>query len=430
MKEYKNIDRLFQENFKDLEIAPSDRVWSNIESRLSGRSAASVVPIFRKLSGIAVAFLLFFSLGLGYFKPWKKEAILQKDTQNNSLPSINTQINGSESEFTEGELMTSVEVKNKIENTKSKNSTSKLIPVAQERVVAVQENIAFEKLNSENSVALQTPENMDNEELKSDINQITSNREFLESNRSKELTMKEKIRNNDKKWSVGPTIAPVYLNSLQSGSPISENLAKNPIRSDEALSYGVKINYQLTEKIKIQSGINKLELGYNTKDVNLAISSSKFANHNLKSVTPGIYLTSTYGSKNDIEASVAGKSAADGELNQSFEYVEIPVEMKYNLFQSKVGLNVVGGFSTLILTNNQVSFVLPQNFTTNIGEANNLNSLNFSGNLGFDIDYKISSDWFLNVTPMVKYQFNTFSGNSGNFQPYFFGVYSGVNYRF
>ena len=65
-----------------------------------------------------------------------------------------------------------------------------------------------------------------------------------------------------------------------------------------------------------------------------------------------------------------------------------------------------------------------------IGEANNLNSFNFSGNLGFDIDYKITQDWFLNVTPMLKYQFNTFSNSSGNFQPYYFGVYSGVNYRF
>jgi Leucine-rich repeat (LRR) protein len=110
--------------------------------------------------------------------------------------------------------------------------------------------------------------------------------------------------------------------------------------------------------------------------------------------------------------------------------VEIPLEMKYNVFESKIGLNVVGGFSTFILTNNEVSFINPENVSTILGESNNINSLNFSGNLGFDIDYKVTKDWFLNVSPMVKYQFNTFSNTSGSFQPFYFGVYSGVNYRF
>ena len=41
------------------------------------------------------------------------------------------------------------------------------------------------------------------------------------------------------------------------------------------------------------------------------------------------------------------------------------------------------------------------------------------------VDYKISKSWYLNVAPMFKYQFNTYSGNSGNFRPYIIGVYSG-----
>ena len=194
----------------------------------------------------------------------------------------------------------------------------------------------------------------------------------------------------------------------------------------------MKLNYQVNDKINIQSGINKVDLGYNTKDVNLAVTSSKYPNHNLKAVIPGINLSSV--SENSKVATTAeaiqSKSSVDGQLNQSFEYVEIPLEMKYNVFESKIGLNVVGGFSTFILTNNEVSFINPENVSTILGESNNINSLNFSGNLGFDIDYKVTKDWFLNVSPMVKYQFNTFSNTSGSFQPFYFGVYSGVNYRF
>ncbi len=103
--------------------------------------------------------------------------------------------------------------------------------------------------------------------------------------------------------------------------------------------------------------------------------------------------------------------------------------MKYSLYDRKLGLNLVGGFSTMILSDNSVSFV-SNDGTTDLGGANNLNSLNFSGNVGVDLDYKISKSWYLNVAPMFKYQFNTYSGNSGDFRPYYFGLYSGLNYKF
>ena len=34
MKEKKNIDRIFQEKFKDFEKEPSEKVWSSIASKL------------------------------------------------------------------------------------------------------------------------------------------------------------------------------------------------------------------------------------------------------------------------------------------------------------------------------------------------------------------------------------------------------------
>ena len=56
--------------------------------------------------------------------------------------------------------------------------------------------------------------------------------------------------------------------------------------------------------------------------------------------------------------------------------------------------------------------------------------MNFSGNLGVDFDYNISKKLYINVSPMFKYQLNTFSENSGGFQPYYLGVYTGLNFRF
>jgi hypothetical protein len=426
MKEYKNIDRLFQENFKEMEVFPPDRVWNNIEMRLQGRSRNKALPLFRKLSGVAVAALLFFSLGLGYFKPWKKDtlinnsgAIQNSKSDTNVVPVID------QNSVAEQNITAAAGDVNK---TVQKGKVVKM----ETPVVAEQKKDDFKFADEEGNVIVNTDLTENDKKIPDET--INSNREFLQTSIESAMSSNEKVNikpESDKKWSVGPTVAPVYLNSLQQGSPISENLRNNAISTDEAFSYGVKVNYQLTDKINIQSGLNRLELGYNTKDVNLSISSSKYANNNINAKNSAIYLSSSQNSRPNIESStVAGKTDVEGELNQSFEYLEIPLEMKYNLYESKVGLNLVGGFSTYILTDNQVSFVLPNLNETKIGEANNLNSFNFSGNLGFDIDYKITQDWFLNVTPMLKYQFNTFSNSSGNFQPYYFGVYSGVNYRF
>ena len=118
-----------------------------------------------------------------------------------------------------------------------------------------------------------------------------------------------------------------------------------------------------------------------------------------------------------------------GDLNQSMSYIEIPMEAKYSLLQQKFGVNVVGGVSTYILYTNGIS-ILNENGSTTLGEASNINNVNFSGNLGLDFDYKLNKKLFINVSPMFKYQLNTFLKNDGGFKPYFLGVYTGLNFRF
>lgn len=432
MKEYKNIDRIFQENFKELDVFPPERVWKNIEAQLNKKQSRRVIPLYQKLSGVAVAFLLFFSLGLGYLNPWKKEGVSTNVVQKNKPESISQDEVRAEENNISSPVQLQTEIAFQEELSKESSKQTKIITLDPAIEVAAAES---NKTNSTDDQKFKAANEGNAERAITFSNgnpSNNSNRNFVE-NLNTDVVQSEKQKENsrEKKWSVGPTIAPVYLNSLQSGSAISENLSNNKTITEEALSYGMKLNYQVNDKINIQSGINKVDLGYNTKDVNLAVNSSKYPNHNLKAVIPGINLSSaSENSSTDTGESIQNKSSVDGQLNQSFEYVEIPLEMKYNVFESKIGLNLVGGFSTFILTNNEVSFINPENVSTILGESNNINSLNFSGNLGFDIDYKVTKDWFLNVSPMVKYQFNTFSNTSGSFQPFYFGVYSGVNYRF
>lgn len=417
MLERKNIDRVFQENLKDLEIYPSKRVWNNIERHLSNKPVKKPIALWKKMSGIAMMLMAFVSAGFFFY---------------NTSPATEVQPQVSESGF----------------KTTKEGPEKQLVPVFIKPEPTLAENTKEIESSRQPQKAILAKKATNNVIVTSnDISTVYSTIEdkyivdkndFLEElNDSQSITARmesiPEIETNpvstDKKWSIGPTIAPVFYNSLKDGSPLNDALSENTKTSDNALSIGVKINYQVTNKFFIQSGVSKVELAYNTQGVNALISSSKSALSNINTSKPGVIVTPARKGQNIGSGNELSKSSVSGEINQSIEYFELPIEMKYSLYDKKLGLNLVGGFSTLILSNNSVSMVT-QNNTTDLGSANNLNDLNFSGNVGVDFDYKISKSWYLNVAPMFKYQFNTYSGSAGNFRPYYFGLYSGLNYKF
>lgn len=56
--EEKNIDRLFQEKFKDLEVTPNERVWNAIEEKLQKKKKNRVFPIWWFSGGVAAVLVL------------------------------------------------------------------------------------------------------------------------------------------------------------------------------------------------------------------------------------------------------------------------------------------------------------------------------------------------------------------------------------
>ena len=68
MGDKKHIDRLFQERFKDFEVAPSDAVWKHIEAQLDKKKKKQrIIPIWWRYAGIAALLILLLTVGLAYF---------------------------------------------------------------------------------------------------------------------------------------------------------------------------------------------------------------------------------------------------------------------------------------------------------------------------------------------------------------------------
>ena len=282
---------------------------------------------------------------------------------------------------------------------------------------------------------------VDSDSNEEDIAEVLKNQnedsiEKLDDNLEEE-TKEETKEESVKKWSVATIAGPVFFNSFSAkNSLIDESFIANGNQISNSLSAGIKVGYKLNKKLSLQSGIHVINVSSQTNDVyaRTTINPSYLGAVNYAPLAQLLNISATPPS-NDVvlarsEVSTNGSYTFEGVLNQEFGYIEVPIEAKYNFTEGKkIGLNLVGGFSTLFLSKNAIHYE-SEGFTAKIGEANNLNNINFSGNIGIDVDYNINNQLNFNLSPMLKIQTNTFSSNSGNFKPYVIGVYTGLNYKF
>lgn len=287
--------------------------------------------------------------------------------------------------------------------------------------------------NSENAIVLNTKQETEKTE---DAHEIEKQSIYDAIKEGEETTLAKTTTN--RKWSVGPTVAPVYYNSLGEGSPIHSAFASNAKSGNLNLSYGLTVSYSISEKLQLRSGIHKVDYGYNTDEVSFSPNAQAFAvgqiaNIDYENTARSIVVTSRKSNvtavKDNPEIASNEVAPLQGSMVQQMNYLEIPMELNYVLLDKKVGVNLIGGFSSLFLLDNAVSLE-SDNLVTEVGEANNVNTLNFSTNIGIGLDYKISPVLKFNLEPMFKYQLNTFENTAGNFKPYAVGVYSGLQFKF
>ncbi|QCE41101.1 hypothetical protein E9099_06600 [Psychroserpens sp. NJDZ02] len=269
----------------------------------------------------------------------------------------------------------------------------------------------------------------------------TSIEEAITENKTIEDDIKEQKTAN--KWVVNANISPVYYNTFGEGSHIDAQFNKNRKSGEINASYGLKVGYALNKKITIRSGINRLNLSYDTDDIivyekfnsyssNISIndaptnSEPNLKNVNFMSMPSGQQLSMI--SANTVNTMFVSTSL-NAAISQRMSYFEIPLEIEYKLLDKRFGINVIGGLSTFLLNDNQVVSEL-NGSQTEIGEANNINPVSFSTNLGIGLNFRITKTVNFNVEPTFKYQLKTFSNTSGDFNPYIIGLYTGLNYKF
>lgn len=458
MKSSKHIERLFQEGLKDFQASPSPKVWNGIEEHLAHKRKKRIAPLWWRAASVAAILLIFASLGFFYQNASEsKTSVSSKEnskfkTPKNSIEVIPTRyrfssVNGNLSEFentiesrfafqldeTSGENLIEPSAKNAVDEISY--ATTPASPANQLRSRSV--------TSLSNSRLEPTRYGAKNEKLESKKEDSQKKSLFDAIDEEEQVALEEK-ESVDKPWVVQPNVAPVFMNSMNGGNPIEPSL-QGKTRSNPNVSFGVNVAYAINKKMKIRTGINQVAMGYNTQDVILSTTSSSFRasstadNQNLKSNVIGeVALLSAGNNRNAAMSGPASESFGEvsaaefsnvGAINHELGFLEVPLELEYAVIDKKFGLHVLGGASTYLLNNNEIFFE-ENGQSSNIGEADNLNNLSFSANLGFGMDYNFSEVFSFNLEPKFMYQINTFQNNTSNFQPYFFGIYSGIKFKF
>lgn len=426
MKERKNIDRLYQEKFKDFEATPHDAVWRSISAKLREKEQRRplVAPIWSRIAGIAAILTLIFFIGDWMFPVSTKSAVaseeMEESFQKNPFSIFeNSLTNNSEKPSEEIPAST----------TSSKLNSTRKEQVPDQKVIPLETPLNRENITSgENSIATtEVPEKTQKNES------VLKKKSIFEEIQEQEKQIAVESSKGD--FEVSTHAAPIYYGNFGKGNFLDPQFNDNSNESEVTYSYGINIAYSISDKVKIRSGVNKVSMSYNTNGiayhavVNPSSISSIAYNDNSKEVLKD-GAARAGNTKQPIANSTRSSvgSVNSGLLNQKMGFIEVPVEVEYNLINKKFELNIIGGASTLFLDENKVS-VNSGNITA-VGKANNLNQISFSTNIGLGLDYNLSEKFQLNMEPMLKYQVNTFNSTSSDNQPFYLGIYSGFSFKF
>ena len=552
MKDNKNIERLFQEKFKDFEALPPQDSWDIIASRLNEKKKKKrILPIWFQFSGIAASLFIIGSLIWNFSGesnttevPNSNNTIVNTEdskgnSNNSNITSPNNEAivydsqsneenldkksNNSINQYNEKSIDEKL-VKSKLKNNSSRRNGLVSNGKLQNDIDASSNQKGFKKgknnfkkqsssvTNSEKALVANTEKNKakrksksksnknnsDFENLFDDNNVVDNNREdknainketidaFFENKTSNTTTItnndsitkqtnnsdvvvsneiitqdstlvaevsketnlleellkeKEAGKNEDEKeekrskWAISTNASPVYFNSLAEGSSIDEQFNSNSKNYTTTLSFGLAGSYAINNKLSLKTGVNNINISYNTNDVLFDARMNNVEN-NIPTISrnpeaSNMVFSSKVGNVETLSGDVENVIIENnvGALQQNISYIEVPLELSYKLLDKKFGIEVIGGMSTLFLNQNNISLVA-NGIEMEVGRANNLNNIHFSSNVGLGFKYNFWKSFNANFQPMFKYQINTFSENSGNFKPYFIGLYTGVSFSF
>ena len=266
-------------------------------------------------------------------------------------------------------------------------------------------------------------------------------------------------------WLLGGQFAPLYSYRNLASEQYQEYV-KNQINSKEsgiiAYAGGINLTVSPNRRLSVQSGIyyskygqekNSLEYAaflfpnqniaadfYAIGDPKSEVSSlSVYIGNSTGKIfagdeglfntnrSPNEYLLPDQTGANQLNSTLPVKS-----VTQYFEYLEIPVNLKYKVLDKKFDVSLMGGISTNFLVGTDIQLNYTDNSSKNTDyTTEGLNRINYSGLIGIGFEYPLLKNLILNVEPKFRYYLNSIDKEQAyDIHPYSIGIFSGISYLF
>jgi hypothetical protein len=260
-------------------------------------------------------------------------------------------------------------------------------------------------------------------------------------------------------WALNGEFAPLYsFRTVSSDHQASADIQKLNNAEEGLLAYagGVRVSYAAGRRWSVQSGLYYSRYGQEKNDIthNTYFYSNKItgeiSSSDIYTVTnstgviavdqnadsyantqPEMTITDL-NSINSIDGKAIIESQSfeenDMTVTQTFDYLEIPLSVKYMIINRKLGFNVSGGLVTNILVDN--SIIIKQNGEkTILGETNEITKVNYLCSVGIGFQYPVLTDLAFSIEPRFRYYLNSINKSAGiNVHPYSFGIFAGITY--
>lgn len=430
-----NIDIVFRNGLKDYEVLPPADAWDKISPVIRKRQRPFI--LFRSAAVLAVALSLSF---LAY--RWSRDISAGEEQ--------NIQAQNTESAITPSSI-------DAISLTAGGNRTGDvllsdaLVPARQPGVINTP-GADFPVHGIPNpSLSGALPDKDPSIEGRSEILMISNPViNSPETDRGDLEMAKENVEQNKPgRWSLTALISPSYYSRISDGN--NEAMAQLMTSEQPLISYsgGVALSYRVNKRFSVQSGLYYSSVGQELSGISSYSGFKKYepaksagfsvitASGTVYTNNADVFLLDNNGDKvisnyssNVIDPVKAELQYIDNSLRQNFSYLELPVIIRYKVMDKTLDINLIGGFSSNLLVNNEVS-ANNNGDRFQVGWTDGLNTITFSSSFGMGMEYNFSRKLSLNLEPTLRYYLNSFGEIPGlKIHPYSFGIFSGLSYRF
>lgn len=491
MESSKNIDRYFKEKLENFKENPPQDTWDKIAIRLGhSRKRRMVIFISRIAAGITILFSL--SVLYHYIQKDKNVELAHQSNSSTEIKAVHidknsAQIveretspekNGLPETFVVAKTIQKRSVDSKITDNQADEQTSQSLHILADDVLQSGSDvkyIASAHIPVPDKISYLMPIECKYLDVKhSGDDQVFIALDWRIKGHARELSDDQLLALTDEQsdekerqteWLLGGQFAPLYSYRNLASEQYQEYV-KSQINSKEsgiiAFAGGINLTVSPNRRLSVQSGIYYSRYGQEKNSLeytailfpnqNIDVEAYAFGSDKSEEQPLAVYIGNSTGkifagdeglfntnrspSENLLPEQTDGNQLNSTlpvkSVTQYFEYLEIPVNLKYKVLDKKFDVSLMGGISTNFLVGTDIQLNYTDNSSKNTDyTTEGLNRINYSGLIGIGFEYPLLKNLILNVEPKFRYYMNPIDKDQVyDIHPYSIGIFSGISYLF